>query len=173
MWGCEECSTATMTEIDPVHCKAKQRGSVSNIFCLSPANHNEQHGTSYQHDPHQRGLLLYKHISHVSILPSKRPRDRFSSGPYLRLTGAAVPLPSPLHAHEFRGCARHWTCSNIDLAPGVREFPNASVIWSLPMRYIMITAYTMSSAIAAITSPFGLTVSLVRCCTNALITARS
>ena len=87
MWGCEECSNATMTEIDPVHCKAKQRGSVSNIFCLSPANHNEQHGTSYQHDPHQRGPLLYKHISHVSILPSKRPRGRFSSGPYLRLTG--------------------------------------------------------------------------------------
>src|ERR1700730_5522186 len=87
MWGCEECSNRTMTEIGRVHCQAKPLGSVSNVLCLSPANHNEQHSTSCQHDPHQRGPLLYKHISHVSILPSKRPKGRFSSGPYLRLTG--------------------------------------------------------------------------------------
>ncbi len=32
MWGCEECSNATMTEIDAVHYKAKQRGSGSMSF---------------------------------------------------------------------------------------------------------------------------------------------
>ena len=48
---------------------------------LSPANHNEQHRTSYQHDLYQRGPLIYKHISHASILPGKPAKGRLSSKP--------------------------------------------------------------------------------------------
>ena len=64
---------------------------------LSPANHNEQYRTSYQHNLYQRGPLLYKHISHVSILPSKRPKGRLSSRPFLRLTRCLLPLHYSRH----------------------------------------------------------------------------
>jgi hypothetical protein len=37
MLRCEECCNATMTEIDPVHYEAKQRGSVSNVFMFKPS----------------------------------------------------------------------------------------------------------------------------------------
>jgi hypothetical protein len=33
----EECSNRTMTEIDPVHHKAKRRGSIANVFMFKPS----------------------------------------------------------------------------------------------------------------------------------------
>jgi len=95
-----------------------------------PANHGEDHRTRYQHDLHQRWPLLDNHISHLSYPCRKKwPKGRFSSGPFSSTkcgkaiaARAPVPLSSPLHAHEFRDCARHGRASALPERPAFVGF---------------------------------------------------
>jgi hypothetical protein len=44
--------------------KSAKRVETHHRFFSSPANHDEEHGTSYQHEHRQRRPLFYEYIPH-------------------------------------------------------------------------------------------------------------
>jgi hypothetical protein len=54
----EQCCNATVIVINVGPLQSQVAGQRLERFCSSPANHDEQHRTDYQHDLYQRSPLL-------------------------------------------------------------------------------------------------------------------